>query len=264
MKKSTVVTVVNQKGGVGKTSIAAAVAQFWSVNLDVLLVDLDPQGSASSIFLDEIGTNAFDTLTGTVPVEKVIVSALPQYPPRLKIMPAGQSLSELGAMLAGKIDRFHVVQDVVGKLDDFDIIVIDCPGTLSLLTLAPLVAADFALLPTSAEPLSYDAIGATIDSISTVQRRLNPGLRLLPLVVTLYDTRNRLDAEVLAELKARHDVFDTVVHRRVRIKEQLAARQACTSADLKKLATEILERIRHEQKCIQAKAYQAGKPRQPR
>jgi chromosome partitioning protein len=149
-----------------------------------------------------------------------------------------------------------VVQEIFDKLVDFDVVVIDCPGTMSLLTLAPLVAADFALVPTSCEPMAFDTISATIETIATVRRRLNPGLRRLPLALTLYDARNRLDAEVYAELKARHDVFNTAVRRRVRIKEELAARQPCTSEDLKNLATEVLEKTRHDQKAIRAEADQ--------
>lgn len=250
MTKPLVLAVCNQKGGVGKTSVAAATAQFWSRDLDVLLLDVDPQASASGIFLAEIGTTSFDVLTGAAPVDKAIVPVLSQYPPRLKVLPAGLRLAELDAMLVN-LDRFHCVQDLVDKIGSFDAIVIDCPGTMSLLTVAPLVAADFALIPTSAEPMAFDQVEAMKNTIATVRRRLNPGLHLLPLAVTLYDGRARLDAEVLSELRVRHDVFKAVVRRHVRIKEEFATRQPCTNEDLKNLANEILERIRHEEKAIQ-------------
>jgi chromosome partitioning protein len=263
MCKPTIVAVANQKGGVGKTAIASAISTFWAHDLDILLVDIDPQGSSSAVFLDKIGATIFDVLTGAASVEEAIVAALPQYPARLKILPSGQRLGELDCMLAGKLDRFHVVLDLVDKIRGFDIVVIDCPGAISVLTLAPLVAADFALLPASCEPMSFDAVDATVDTISTVRRRLNPGLQMLPLALTLYDSRNRLDVEVLGALKTRYAVFDSVVRRRVRIKEELAARHPCTSDDLKNLANEILERMYHEQKAIHAKAAKVRAQRNP-
>jgi chromosome partitioning protein len=241
--KPFIIAVVNQKGGVGKTTIGAAVAQFWAETLDVVLVDWDPQASASQIFLEDIGNSVFDAIVKPVEVNHAIVPALSQYPPRLRILPASPRLTELDAMLAGNLDRFHCAQDLLKKVTGAQIIVCDCPGTMSLLTIAPLVAADFVLIPTSCEPMAFDQIDRMKETIAAVQRRLNPQLRILPLAATLFDTRTRLDHEVLAELRARHEVFITIVRRRIRIKEEFAARVACTSEDLRNLANEILERI---------------------
>jgi cellulose biosynthesis protein BcsQ len=94
--------------------------------------------------------------------------------------------------------------------------------------------------------MSFDTIDGVLETVANIQRRLNQNLRVLPLALTLYDSRNRLDAEVAAELRARHDVLNTVVRRRVRIKEDFAARVPCNNEDLRNLSLEIMEHIRND------------------
>lgn len=249
----TIIAVCNQKGGVGKTSVAAALAQFLAKSKQVLFIDMDPQGSATGIFVDRSSNALFDALVGQVPGIKAISDILPQYPSTLKIMPSSVRLTELDAMLAGKLDRFHCVQDLLASIRGFDFVIIDCPGSTSILTLASMVAADFVLIPTSCEPMAYVQIDGMLDLVAAVQKRLNPVLKQLPLAVTLYDSRNRLDQEVLAELKSRYSALPTVVNRRVRIKEEFAAKLPCTDENLKNLSRDIHERIRCEQKKIRTK-----------
>ncbi len=252
--KRTVIAVCNQKGGVGKTSVAVALAQYLAVKFRVLFIDIDPQGSATGILVDCSSNFLFDALMGQLPPIQAVGDTLLQYPASLKIMPSSARLSELDAMLAGKIDRFHCVQDLLITTLEYDFVIIDCPGSTNLLTLASMVAADFVVIPTSCEPMSFVQIGDMLDLVTAVQKRLNPLLKRLPLAITLFDGRNRLDREILAELQSKYiEVFPTVVRRRVRIKEEFAARIPCTDEDLKNLSKDIYERIQREQKKIRTK-----------
>ncbi len=253
MKKA-IVAICNHKGGVGKTTIAVALAQHLAAKQRVLLVDMDPQGSATGILVRQASDALFDALAGRLPALEAVSDTLEQYPSNLKIMPATPRLSDLDAMLAGKLDKFHCVQDIMIPALEYDFVIIDCPGSTSILTLASMVAADFVLVPTSAEPMSYVQIDDMLALVSAVQKRLNPTLKMLPLAITLFDRRNRLDQEILAELRSKYgDLLPTVVHRRVLIKEQLAAQTPSTAEDLKNLSKDIYERIRREQKKIRTK-----------
>ena len=250
MKKPIVIVIANQKGGAGKTTIAAAISQFLTTHSSVVLIDIDPQGTASRIFLEVFNATVFDGLTGTLSLDQAIVSALPQFPRWLKIIPSSPKLRDIDAMFAGRIDRFHCFEDAIAKIQGIDFIIVDCPGTLNLLTIAPLVAADYSILPVSCDPMCFDQIDSMKQTIEAIKLRLNPKLFTLPLVVTLFDGRNRLDTEVLAEIKARHETFEPIIRRRVKLKEEFAAQQPCTSKDLRELTNNIFERISHEQKKI--------------
>ncbi|MCX6126365.1 MAG: ParA family protein, partial [Proteobacteria bacterium] len=217
----------------------------------VLFIDMDPQGSATGILVKHSSNALFDALMGQLPPIQAVTDTLAQYPASLRIMTSSARLSELDDMLAGKLDRFHCVQDILATTLEFDFFIIDCPGSSSLLTLASMVAADFVLIPTSCEPMSFVQLDDMLDLVSAVQKRLNPKLKLLPLAITLFDGRNRLDQEILAELRSKYsELLPTVVHRRVRIKEEFAARLPCTNQDLKNLSKDIYERIRNEPKKI--------------
>lgn len=257
--KKTVIAVCNQKGGVGKTSVAVALAQYLATKFQVLFIDMDPSGSATGILVDQkifsehLHRTLFDVLLGQLPPTQAVSNVLEQYPRNLKIMMSSARLSELDTMLAGKIDKFHCVQDLTVSLK-YDFVVIDCPGSTGILTLASMVAADFVLVPTSAEPMSYVQIDDMLALVTAVQKRLNPTLKMLPLAITLFDRRNRLDQEILVELRSKYgELLPTVVHRRVHIKEEFAAQTPTTSEDLKNLSKDIYERIRREQKKIRTK-----------
>jgi chromosome partitioning protein len=244
-----IVAVVGQKGGVGKTGIAAGISQFWTDFADILVIDMDPQCSLSRIFLEAFDLTVFEVLAGQIGIEQAIYSTLPQFSRWLKVVPSSSKLREMDAMLAGRLDRFHCVQDALSNVTNFDFIILDCPGNLGILSLASLVAADYALIPSATEPMSFDQVQIVETTIAAIKQRLNPKIVTLPLVLTLFDGRNRLDQEVVSELQSRYETFHTIVKRRVRIKEEFANRMPCTSDDLKAISQEIFERISsHEQK----------------
>ena len=243
MRKSTI-AVCNHKGGVDKTTVAVALAQYLASKFRVLFIDMDPQGSATGIFVDGSSNALFDALMGQLSPVQAVTDVLAQYPASLQIMTSSPRLSELDAMLAGKIDKFHCVQDLMTSDLECEFVVIDCPGSTGVLTLESMVAADFVLIPTSCEPMSFVQIDDMLAIVTAVQKRLNPLLVRLPLAVTLFDSRNRLDQEILAELQSKYvAVFPTVVRRRARIKEEFAARIPCTNEDLKNLSNEVYEGI---------------------
>lgn len=215
------IAILNQKGGVGKTTTAINVGAYLAKRgKSVLLVDLDPQGNATSgLALDKqsLEGTMYDVLFGTVQVSDISRDTSVHS---LSIAPTNHQLAAAEIDLAGEQRREYKLKEALSKLV-YDYILIDCPPSLGLLTINALTAADFVLIPVQAEYYALEGLGQLLSVIQRVRQGLNAQLELLGVVITMYDGRTSLSEQVVAEVKKHFasKVFDTVIPRNVRLAE---------------------------------------------
>jgi chromosome partitioning protein len=213
-----VIVVVNQKGGVGKTTTAInAAACLAEAGLRTLLIDIDPQCNATSglgLTADSADRSIYGVLDGTTSPEAATV---PTAVDDLWLIPSCDDLAGAEVELAVADDREFALRDALhGALDRYRFVFIDCPPSLGLLTVNGLTAAGEALVPVQAEYYALEGLAQILATVDLVRERVNPGLRLLGIVVTMLDGRTRLGRDVAAEVR---EVFSTVVPRNVRLGE---------------------------------------------
>ncbi len=218
-----IISVVNQKGGVGKTTtavnLAAALAEAGKF---VLLVDLDPQGNATSglgIKYQELDKGLYHALTAQHRLHDVVVNTLHAG---LRVVPSTQDLAGANVELVNVEGRENKLADILSEVKHaYDYIIIDSPPSLGILTLNGLVAADKILIPVQAEYYALEGLGQLLKTIELVRDNIKPDLEVLGAVVTMFDSRNKLSEEVMHELYKYfpNNIFRSVIPRTVRLAE---------------------------------------------
>jgi chromosome partitioning protein len=215
-----IIAVLNQKGGVGKTTTAINLAAYLAKDgHSVLVTDLDPQGNSSSgLGLDKakIHPTLYDVLFSRAEAN----STAQKINPKLSILPANADLAGAEVELVGLDGRELKLRQALAGLD-YDYILIDCPPSLGLLTINALTAANSVLIPVQAEYYALEGLSQLLNVIQQVRQALNPGLDILGVLITLYDSRNSLSEQVKKELENYFGakLFTTVVPRNVRLAE---------------------------------------------
>jgi len=250
-----ILAVVNQKGGVGKSTTAVNLAAaLGDLGEKILLVDLDPQGNATSGFglnRNQRDVCIYDALLGDTPIEQIIE---PTQVENVFIAPATIQLAGAEIELVSAMSREGRLRAVLEPVrGDFDFIIIDCPPSLGLLTINALTVANGLLVPVQCEYYALEGLSKLLDSVRLVKTHLNPSLDIFGAVMTMYDSRTRLSQQVVEEVRDFFEerVFNTLIPRGVRIAEAPSHGKPVTEYDptgrgaeaYRQLAKEVLDRV---------------------
>lgn len=257
-----IITLANQKGGVGKTTTAINLATaLAAIGERVLIVDLDPQGNASTgLGIDRVhrDVSSYDLMIGEATVGQAsIMTGVPRVaivPSTLDLLGVEQTISQQPDRAFKLRNAFKALTNLVIEEQPVSYVIIDCPPSLNLLTINALVAADAVLVPMQCEFFALEGLSQLLQTIDQIRTTLNPRLKIQGVVMTMFDRRNSLSEQVLNDVRGTMGdlVYDTVIPRNVRLSEAPSYGKPALLYDLKcagsqaylKLATEVIRRER--------------------
>ena len=251
-----IISVVNQKGGVGKTTTTVSLAAFiGKKRKKVLMIDLDPQGNATSglgVDKSKIENSTYDVMVNDLPISEAIVESTAK---NVDICPTNINLAGAEVELVGAMSREQILKNAIEEVaDNYDYIFIDCPPSLGILTINALTASNNLIIPIQGEYYALEGLSQLVDTVSKVKKKLNKNINILGVVLTMFDKRTQLTRQVRNEVENYFGdkVFKTNIPRNVRLAEAPSHGLAISDYDAnskggkayESLANEVLKRTK--------------------
>ncbi len=251
-----IISVVNQKGGVGKTTTTVSLAAFiGKKRKKVLMIDLDPQGNATSglgVDKSKIENSTYDVMVNDLPISEAIVGSTAK---NVDICPTNINLAGAEVELVGAMSREQILKNAIEEVaDNYDYIFIDCPPSLGILTINALTASNNLIIPIQGEYYALEGLSQLVDTVSKVKKKLNKNINILGVVLTMFDKRTQLTRQVRDEVENYFGdkVFKTNIPRNVRLAEAPSHGLAISDYDAnskggkayESLANEVLKRTK--------------------
>lgn len=218
-----IIAVANQKGGVGKTTTSINLsACLAEVGQKVLVVDVDPQGNTTSglgVDKNNVENTIYELMLGECTVEECIITNVLD---NLDVMPSNVNLAGAEIDLIGVDEREYILHKEINKVrDNYDFVIVDCPPSLSMLTVNAMTASDTVLVPIQCEYYALEGLSQLIHTINLVKKRLNPDLEMEGVVFTMYDARTNLSLQVVENVKEnlKQTIYKTIIPRNIRLAE---------------------------------------------